>query len=396
MSAGAQIDWQNDEGFKQLPLNEKHKALLAVDPGYKSLPPQEQQKALQVVHYGEKQEPSTYEKLTAPTDPGAHNPASRFLSSVGGLVMGAPEALYKQATTPMHSVTPEQIIEGKGPISMAVGAGETLKDWSKPATWAGAPSVLPEALGQGVGNLALGEAAPFAGKGLKAIGDTRGAISRAAYSGGQPRPIISAIGDALKHPTEIPGRAIVGAAKTMFPPPPEFSGAPLPSADEFYANKAADLMRRGREQNILDRKSQPPPELGSPENPGWMAKLPTRMPRQAATPPVRTSPFEGMTSSATPIGNAELPQGNATPFVGPRAEIPGITAKVGAPEVAKVADFPKPLRPLVGTPEEIAAYEQQMKILAPEAHDVGVYHAARGASGKKLNLQERIGRKIIE
>lgn len=52
MSAPAQIDWQNDPGFQQLPLMEKHKALLAIDPTYKALPPQEQVKALKSVHYG--------------------------------------------------------------------------------------------------------------------------------------------------------------------------------------------------------------------------------------------------------------------------------------------------------------------------------------------------------
>lgn len=58
--------------------------------------------------------------------------------------------------------------------------------------------------------------------------------------------------------------------------------------------------------------------------------------------------------------------------------------------------FPQPLRPLVGTPEDWATYEQQMGILRPEASDAGVYHAARGASSKKLNLQERLGKKILQ
>lgn len=52
MGAGAQIDWQNDPGFQQLPAAEKHKALLAIDPDYKALPPREQAKALDLIQYG--------------------------------------------------------------------------------------------------------------------------------------------------------------------------------------------------------------------------------------------------------------------------------------------------------------------------------------------------------
>jgi hypothetical protein len=56
MSTGAQIDWQNDPGFQQLPLAEKHKVLLAIEPGYKGLPPAEQAKALNTIHYGKESE----------------------------------------------------------------------------------------------------------------------------------------------------------------------------------------------------------------------------------------------------------------------------------------------------------------------------------------------------
>jgi|SRR5882757_707821 len=56
--------------------------------------------------------------------------------------------------------------------------------------------------------------------------------------------------------------------------------------------------------------------------------------------------------------------------------------------------FPQPLRPLIGTPEDWATYERQMDILRPEASDAGTYHAARGATSKKLTLQERMGKKF--
>jgi len=54
----------------------------------------------------------------------------------------------------------------------------------------------------------------------------------------------------------------------------------------------------------------------------------------------------------------------------------------------------KPLRPLVGTPEDWQTYDQQMSILRPEASDAGVYHAARGSATRNVNLQQRIGNRI--
>ena len=51
-----------------------------------------------------------------------------------------------------------------------------------------------------------------------------------------------------------------------------------------------------------------------------------------------------------------------------------------------------PLRPLIGSPSDWQAYDQQMGILEPEARTAGMYSAARGGSGRKLNLQQRIAK----
>ena len=68
-----------------------------------------------------------------------------------------------------------------------------------------------------------------------------------------------------------------------------------------------------------------------------------------------------------------------------------LRAKVATPEAATAANRPLlPNTPLVGTPEEIAAYEQRMRILGQEAKDAGTYSAARGATSKKINYQQRI------
>lgn len=92
-------------------------------------------------------EQSTYQKLTAPIDPGAHNPVSRFFSSVGGAVIGAPEGVYNTLRHP---------IDAANSVKQSVGA---YFDPSTRPTMQGAISVLPEALGQGVGGVAAGEVA---------------------------------------------------------------------------------------------------------------------------------------------------------------------------------------------------------------------------------------------
>lgn len=69
--------------------------------------------------------------------------------------------------------------------------------------------------------------------------------------GGEPGGIAGALGgralmDAIvpKRPFDIPTKGPLGAS--------------LPDTGEFYANKAADLVKRGREQNVLDRAAANP------------------------------------------------------------------------------------------------------------------------------------------
>lgn len=88
---------------------------------------------------------------------------------------------------------------------------------------------------------------------------------------------------------------------------------------------------------------------------------------------------------------------------GPFSKIPMRVPKgipmAGTPEAEQAASgsiMPRPLRPTVGTPEEWQVYEDQMGRLKSEASDAGTYSAARGKVGKKLNYQERIGKRIID
>lgn len=164
-----------------------------------------------------------------------------------------------------------------------------------------------------------------------------------------------------------------------FPSPPVYPGASLPSASEFYENRGTDLIKRGQQQAILDRQAareakanapEPPaPELGSPENPGWHAKLPTRMPTappppeavdpvasavknrtaaylparmpKAAPPPEPSapSPFQGMTPTNGTVGaglQLPTPSPDETIATGPMPKFLEKFAKPAAPEKSTI------------------------------------------------------------
>jgi hypothetical protein len=92
--------------------------------------------------------------------------------------------------------------------------------------------------------------------------------------------------EAISHPLATLSK---GALKAIIPPPePEGIGASLPSASDFYENRGADFMRRGTQQAALDRQAAIAAKRALVGNP---------------------TPFgQGMTSTAEPIGNAQLPK----------------------------------------------------------------------------------------
>lgn len=134
----------------------------------------------------------------------------------------------------------------------------------------------------------LGQAAvPLATAAAPLVGELAGA-ARQGMS--RFKPGLMSAADAAIHPTEIPGKVIKAGIDWAIPNKPEFPGAPLPASEDFYANKAADLERRGRAQGALDRQAAREAKAnapeGSPENPGWVVKLPNRMPPEN---PLRTA-----------------------------------------------------------------------------------------------------------
>jgi len=124
----------------------------------------------------EPQAPSTYSKLTSGYNQNAEDfaqahpligPVVRFLDAAGGAAMATPEGVYQAL---------------RHPSDTAKAALSSIAAWKDPATRAGALGVLPEALGQGVGNVAASEATPPALRATaKGIGDiTPDAINLAA------------------------------------------------------------------------------------------------------------------------------------------------------------------------------------------------------------------------
>lgn len=119
-------DWQNDPEFHQLPLPEKHKALLQIDPDYAHLPAQEQSKALNVIHYGpngtqfeQDRDPATHESGT-----------SHVLSTLGRQIRGAAEASVKPWTGAAQTYKKARA-GGAGFLSAAgQGAGRALYEAS--------------------------------------------------------------------------------------------------------------------------------------------------------------------------------------------------------------------------------------------------------------------------
>lgn len=173
-------------------------------------------------------------------------------------------------------------------------------------------------------------------------------------------------------------------------------GASLPSAEDFYEHKGADIMRRGAAEERLARareratpKIEPiQPELGSPENPGFHSKLPTRMPKQiqAPTEVAKPEPFPGAVSSARPIGNAQLPPVGSVqlPKVIPQAE--PITAIDVPSEEGVRGSLPKPSGRLVLLPEEARAVDRLQGIAKRRASEHGTLYAAgmRPAGGGRV------------
>lgn len=142
------------------------------------------------------------------------------------------------------------------------------------------------------------------------------------------------------------------------PAPAEYPGAHLPAVGDFYANRGTDISQAMRQQpNAFAPPAAPAPELGSPENPGFMSKLPSRLPSN-----LRGDPFAPTSPAASaPLGAIPSEEG-----------VPG--------------SLPKPSGRLVVLPQEAQALDQLQKIAKTRASQHGMQYAAgmRPAGGGRV------------
>lgn len=146
----------------------------------------------------------------------------------------------------------------------------------------------------------LTAATPLLKRGANAI---RSGISNAAYTDGVLNPKVAGLGDALEHPTTIPGKLIKAGASTLFPPPPvEPPAWEAPSHSDVYGSPdfpgptsklSSRLPTSLRGDPFAPRPTPPTWEtpshtdvLGTPDFPGRFSKIPSRI-----APQFRGDPF---------------------------------------------------------------------------------------------------------
>ena len=225
---------------------------------------------------GQDQAPSetgTYQKLTASYNPKVEQwaqkhpvagPILRFLDATGGAAISTPEAIVNGIKDAASSLWTGQESQ------TAQAVKESAKEWAtNPNVRKAALSLLPEALGQGVGNVAGGEALGAVAKPIKqGAGVARESIGKAIHTPeGDLTPnaeLAGKVGGGLAGTAVASpiGHPYIGAAAgyklgpqildKLFPEPEAI--ADKRALADMYQSKAEDLMRRGREQDALDRK----------------------------------------------------------------------------------------------------------------------------------------------
>lgn len=141
------------------------------------------------------------------------------------------------------------------------------------APMAAAKSLIGAKVGSKVGGAVAGEKGQLVGGILGGIGGgmpwSRAGVSRMAYTNtGEVKPGLAAIGDALEHPTQIPGKAAKALGNKLFPPPPIYPGASLPSAEEAQFHDAAERAIILRRTQAAQKAAARTPPWETPGNPG--------------------------------------------------------------------------------------------------------------------------------
>ncbi len=374
----------------------------------------------------------------------------RALDAAGGAVMGLPGFLYHSVADPL---SPEEQARGQNRYEAVperlLGAEQTasaLHDYGAgKVSPKAAMSVLPEALGTGVGTVGATEGLGQAIKGTSKLADygSNSIASKMRYPATESQAAIGKPGSvkplpftpdwlseglvpkgrrgSLTNPGPPPNAPYSGEKQGLpYQPDPHYGEYPPPA--QPLPPRTGPLLLRGNVEpplgsienpgihskiplrvpkSVLDAErlaAQPAPatpEIGTPENPGPMAKLPMRVPREVLN---EEAEAQAASRGAETNRDATLVKANIPPYAGegPMEESP-ITSEsqlsqYGAPRPR--GRMGPPMRPVVGTPEDWQTFDNQMGIIKPEAQTSGMYHAARGAVGRIPDLQERIGGKL--
>lgn len=310
------------------------------------------------------------------------------------------DALGQSASSLGHlgwSIVKDPLNAGKAVEGIATGLEDAGRD-----VYQGLKHHDPRSVAHGTGAVAgilgpqMGGAkkAGLAGDSVSAAREAASRTLRAPEGGWKPG--VTEAMDALKHPTEIPGRIVEAGLDSIVPERPQYPGASQPLAEDFYAQHGADLERRGRQQVILDKRPGEKPVDVNPgasqplasdfyENRGndLMARGRQQSILDRAAAKTRTTPFgEGMTSTSGTLPDTPLP--SITEGMAP-TEMPFVrSARAAAPE--SVSIFPEPHEPMLGD-RPGAMWSVGRESVLPEA-------AGRGAPGAG-DVLRNIGKPII-
>ena len=144
--------------------------------------------------------------------------------------------------------------------------------------------------------------------------------------------------------------------------------APEPEPEVFPVSASPGPYRG---PSSVPKPPEPQPELGSPQNPGWMSKIPTRMPKAVAPEPELGTPDNPGWMSKLPT---RMPKNSP---VAEAQSAPGVSGSL-----------PRPSGRLVVLPEEAQSLDQMNKIATKRAKDNGMLYAAgmRPAGGGRVPL----------
>lgn len=383
------VQMASDPDFGKLPLSEQRKALAAHDPNFGQLGDSDISGFVQAhqgpnLRTGEGMEAAA----TSQAVKQARQPLDQLREKQTAFSMFTPTGITRDVGDPeLGRVRKAADISSDvaGALTMVPGAAGTIAERGI----VGGLKVLGKGLARtGIGAAAGGAAGGYAGRELGGVvGKPEAGRQLGAGIGGLAGGYVAGF-----HPDMFPSEGRMGRFFDRLRPatPPEFPGASLPASEEFYQNRGTDLMRRGVQEDILARRAAaaakanaPEPPLGSPENPDFHSKLPTRMPKSA---PQRTDPFAGATPSNAPFPDRPIPSAGA--YNPPAATIQGVTADAYSPPAGIKGSIAKPSGRLILSPEEARAENAMQQVATQRAKQHGMLYAAgmRPAGGGRVPM----------